>query len=147
MSARPEQPGKHGFTGDMADVADICGTYIAQALVDNLPGIEVKIPKVWSPSNILARLDRKVADILIANFPGDVFYIPTGKGSADTRVKARSLRLAGKSNTEIALELGVTERHVRGLLNSELPAPRYVDSRQIDMFDVDGQPIKRRPRT
>jgi len=133
MSAAPNHK-PHDFTGDMADVADICGTDIAQALVNSLPGIEVKIPKTWSQHNVLARLERAIADVLIENFPGDVFYIPTGKGSTETRQQARTLRLEGKTNTEIALQLGITERHVRGLLNSELPAPRKVDSRQIDMF-------------
>lgn len=133
MSAAPETK-PHNFTGDIADVADICGIEIAQALVDNLPGIEVKIPKRWSQNSVLVHLERAMADVLIENFPGDIFYVPTGKGSTETRELARTLRLAGSTNTEIALQLGITERHVRGLLNSELPAPRKVDPRQIDMF-------------
>ena len=133
MKAAPGQT-SHDFTGDMADVADICGIEIAQALVEQLPGIEIKVPKVWSKNSVLARLERAIADVLIDTFPGDIFYVPTGKGSSETRIKARTLRLEGKSNTEIALQLGITERHVRGLLNSELPAPRKVDPRQIDMF-------------
>lgn len=128
----------HNFTGDLLYVADIISEEVAQALVDRLPGIEVKIPKTWSKNSVLAMLDRKYADALIAKFPGDVFYIPTGKVSVDTRKKARNLRKDGKTNTEIALKLGITERHVRSLLNSDPRLPRRHDPRQIDMFAQSG---------
>ena len=124
----------HHFTGDLRYVADIVGPEIAQALKDNLLGIEVKIPKTWSKNSVLTKLDRETADILIAHFPGDVLYVPTGKISSSTKKKAYTLRKEGKTNTEIALSLGVTERHVRGLLNSDPRLPRKHDLRQIDMF-------------
>ncbi len=124
---------EHQFTKDMKDVADTIGVEVAQNLVDTLPGLEVKIPKVWSPDSVLALLDRKTADVLIKFYPGDILYVPTMKFSAETRPAAIRLHAQGRSNRQIALELKVTERHIRNLLNSE-PRLKKHDHRQIDMF-------------
>lgn len=131
MSAELKQ---HNFTGDLMYVADTISIEAAQAMLDILPGLEVKVPKSWSDNSPLCLLPKDIAEQIIAMFPGDVFYIPTGKVSMDTRKNAQDLRKAGKTNTQIALELHITERHVRGLLNSDPRLPRNHDPRQIDMF-------------
>lgn len=125
---------EHNFTGDLMYVADTISIEAAQAMLNILPGIEVKVPKVWSENSPLCLLPKHIAEKIIATFPGDVFYIPTGKVSTDTRKKVVQLRKDGKTNTAIALELHITERHVRGLLNSGPRLPRHHDPRQIDMF-------------
>lgn len=127
-------PARHTlFTGDMADVSALCGQDVALALVETLPGLEVKIPREWSGKSMLRHLPREVAEKLIKTFPAETLYIPTQKGSANTRIQAKSLRGEGRTNAEIALELGITERHVRGLLNSS--GCRARDPRQIEMFN------------
>jgi len=132
MSALPEKT-DHEFTGDMADVAEYCGADIARALCEKLPGIEIKIPSVWTETSMLAALPRKVADAIIASFSAERLYIPTDKHSPNTRGKARALHKDGLTNPEIALQLGVSERHVRSLLNSE-QGNRRADPNQIEMF-------------
>ena len=65
------------LTEDMAMIADIVGRDVVDELMATLPGIEIKVPLHWTEDNPLARLDRETADLLIGQFPGDKFYVPT----------------------------------------------------------------------
>lgn len=124
---------EHDFIGDMRDVADTLGINIAQHMVDVLPGIEIKIPLRWSKDSALSMLNRKIADIVIACYPGDVIYVSTGRNSENRRPNAIRLRGEGKTNREIAIQLKVSERQIRHLLNTE-PRLKKPDPRQIELF-------------
>lgn len=125
---------KYHFKDDLADIADICGEDVAIELVTKLPGIEVKIPAKFSETNPLAKIDRKIADILIEQFPGDKFYIPMKSADTDKAADIRQLHSDGKLPLEIALETGVTERYVRQVLaKAGLKKNAIVDERQIDI--------------
>lgn len=125
-------------TEDMADIAAICGDEIAQALMERLPGIEIKIPAAYSPSNPLAKLERAHADILIKELAGNKIYIPTKQGRVDTRAQAHKLADDGLTTMDIALALHVSERHIRTLLSTKA-LPRKVDDRQLDLEDWLGE--------
>ncbi|MBO9421729.1 hypothetical protein J7481_19635 [Labrenzia sp. R4_2] len=125
------------FTEDMRDIADICGRAVALELLAELPGVEIKVPLQWSPDNPLSRLKRETADIIIREFAGNKFYVPTRRERIDTKAAARRLNKQGKSKLEIAIELHVSERYVRGILSGGKTAARArkVDDRQIDLED------------
>ncbi len=124
------------LTEDMEDVQAICGEDVARELMEKLPGVEVKVPARWSASNPLARIDRDKAERLIKDLAGNKFYVPTHIGRTDTRRAALALRNEGQSTIEIALELKVSERHVRNLLSGKpLPRRKIHDERQIDLED------------
>lgn len=124
------------LTEDMEDVQAICGDDVAQELLNKLPGVEVKVPARWSANNPLARIDRDKAERLIKDLAGNKFYVPTHIGRTDTRRAALQLRGEGQSTIEIALELKVSERHVRNLLSGKpLPRRKIHDDRQVDLED------------
>ena len=124
------------YTEDMQDIADICGHDVALELLQKLPGVEIKVPLHWSAENPLARISREAADKIIEAAPGTKFYVPTRTDRA-SKTKARQLHGEGKSTLDIALELHVSERYVRMLLQGRkaLPKPRKVDDRQVDLED------------
>nr|WP_321482217.1 hypothetical protein [uncultured Cohaesibacter sp.] len=119
---------------DMAMIADIVGRDVVDELMTKLPGIEVKVPLHWTQDNPLSRIDREVADLLIREFPGDKFYIPTRLRQADNKAEAHRLAKEGLTSIDIAIQLRVSERYVRMLLAGKT-LPRRVDERQMDIED------------
>ncbi len=126
---------KH-LSEDMRDIYDICGEGVVEELLNKLPGVEVKIPLKWSPSNPLARIERVLADLLIAELPGNKIYIPTHVGRGETRQAALKMREDGMTTLAIGLELGVSERYARTLVSGKrLQRRKVVDPRQVDLED------------
>ncbi|WP_395173935.1 hypothetical protein [Roseibium alexandrii] len=123
------------FTEDMRDLAAICGEAVALELQAELPGVEIKVPLHWSPDNPLSRLKRETADIIIKEFAGNKFYVPTRRERVDTKAAARRLNSQGKSNLEIALQLHVSERYVREILagKKKPKQSKKADDRQADL--------------
>lgn len=127
---------KHLFKDDLADVADILGEDVAQELFNKLPGIEFKVPMQFSIHNPLAHIDREIAERIIAEFPGDKFYIPVKIEPTDKIIRIREQVKAGKSPREVALNVHVTERYVRKVMADHgIKKPRQVDPNQIDLID------------
>ncbi|WP_321448436.1 hypothetical protein [uncultured Cohaesibacter sp.] len=126
------------LTEDMAMIADIVGREVVDELMATLPGIEIKVPQHWTEDNPLARLDRKTADLLVEQFPGDKFYVPTRLRKADNRAEALRLHKEGMGSIEIALSLRISERYVRMLLAGKA-LPSGVDVRQMDIEDFLGR--------
>lgn len=122
------------LTEDMAMIADIVGRDVVDELMATLPGIEIKVPQHWTEDNPLSRLDRKTADLLIQQFPGDKFYVPTRLRQVDNKTEALRLHKEGLGSIEIALELRISERYVRMLLAGKV-LPSRVDERQLDIED------------
>ncbi|SNY91432.1 hypothetical protein SAMN04515647_1653 [Cohaesibacter sp. ES.047] len=122
------------LTEDMGMIADIVGREVVDELMTKLPGIEIKVPLHWTEDNPLSRLDRETADLLIHQFPGDKFYVPTRLRKADNRAEALRLHKEGFGSIEIALELRISERYVRMLLAGKA-LPSRVDERQMDIED------------
>ncbi|MCT4654379.1 MAG: hypothetical protein N4A65_01080 [Cohaesibacter sp.] len=123
------------LTEDMNLIADILGMPIVEELMQKLPGIEIKVPTLWTKENPLSRLSRETADLIISNFPGDKFYVPTRLQPFDKKIEARRLADEGKSPLDIALTLRISERYVRMLLAGKV-LPRRFDERQLDIEDI-----------
>lgn len=126
------------LTEDMAMIADIVGREVVDELMTKLPGIEIKVPLNWTEDNPLSRLDRETADLLIQQFPGDKFYVPTRLRKADNRAEALRLHKKGLGSIEIALALRISERYVRMLLAGKALSS-CVDERQMDIEDFLGK--------
>ncbi|WP_319530837.1 hypothetical protein [uncultured Cohaesibacter sp.] len=126
------------LTEDMGMIADIVGREVVDELMTKLPGIEIKVPLHWTEDNPLSRLDRDIADVLIQQFPGDKFYVPTRLRKADNRAEALRLHKEGLGSIEIALALRISERYVRMLLAGKA-LPSRVDERQMDIEDFLGR--------
>lgn len=105
------------MTEDMEDIVAICGEQVALELMKVLPGIEIKVPRDWTPDNPLSRLKRETAEVIIRNLAGNKFYVPTRSGRSNKRALARQLSEHGMNTIDIALELEVSERYVRRLLS------------------------------
>ncbi|MDF1777561.1 MAG: hypothetical protein P1V13_16140 [Rhizobiaceae bacterium] len=125
------------LTEDMASIADVVGRDVVDELMAKLPGIEVKVPLHWTQDNPLSRIDRETADLLIREFPGDKFYIPTRLRQANNKAEALRLANQGQTSIDIAIQLRVSERYVRMLLAGKV-LPRKVDARQMDIEDLLG---------
>ena len=134
------------FTGDMADVAEICGADVAEAVLETLPGLNVYIPLKRQENGLIAKLDEAIAERLIQHFGGDRIYVSDpSKPVASKRAQVKDMAEAGLTVQEIALELGITERRVyqlRQLIGLEGVAPKQKrnDPRQIDLFDQAASP-------
>lgn len=126
------------LTEDMNLIGDILGMPIVEELMQKLPGIEIKVPTHWTKENPLSRLNQETADLIIGNFPGDKFYVPTRLQPLDKKAEARRLADEGHSPLDIALTLRISERYVRMLLSGK-SLPRYVDERQLDIEDIIGR--------
>lgn len=122
------------YSGDMGDVAAICGRDVADALAATLPGLNLWVPSRWSEGHLVAQLDRPIADRLIAAMGGQHIYVSrAGPPRPALRDAARTLKAEGETTQAIALKLGLSERSVYRLIKGA-PRARRVDPRQIDLF-------------
>ncbi|MGR3760910.1 hypothetical protein ACUXV3_12385 [Roseobacteraceae bacterium NS-SX3] len=125
------------WTGDMADVAAICGDHVARALCQRLAGIVLYVPKKARDRGPVAELPPEVAESLIASFGGDTIYIPSQRPSYMETFKAiEALVDKGLTVQQIALRLGYTEAWIRRC-RSKAGAPSIPDKpdpRQLPLF-------------
>jgi hypothetical protein len=126
------------WSGDMADVADICGNDVARELCEQLPGIRLYVPAELSESNPLTRIDLAIAERLIAMLPGSELYIPSRrKSSQETLAAIEALLDRGLSTQDIALELDITQAYIFKL-RREKGVPKIAhrpDPRQLPLFE------------
>ena len=101
------------WTGDMTDVARLCGDDVAWELCDKLPGISFYVPKKVRDRGPLGRLDDGPADLLVRHFGGATIYIPSRRKTYhDTFAAIEALVDKGWSTREIAVHLGITQSYV-----------------------------------
>lgn len=109
------------------DVAEALGLPIVIKLVRHFGGAEISIPKKMSAGHPLrVALGKEDAEALAGYLGNSQIYVPMMKRSRVRDVLA--LEAKGRNRTEIALALGMSQRHVRRL------ASKHVDDRQIDLF-------------
>ena len=135
------------FYGDMVDVAEYCGDDVAAALVEYLPQMSLKLPKIYRGEHkLLGRLDRDIADRLIAHFGGEKIYVTIHPPQESQRIYVKEMREEGMSIAEIAVQLDISEVRVSQIikdlkdgkpLNGKAgrPALTFRDPRQLDFFE------------
>lgn len=103
--------------GTMEFIAAELGTAFRDKMIATMGGTEIKVPsrkKTLGDNHHLVRsLGRIDAEELVEVAGGESFAIPLRRPS--NRAAVVRLVMAGKNNTEIARELGITSRQVRRL--------------------------------
>lgn len=96
------------------DLIECVGEPAALALCRERGGTKWFVPKGVT-SGLAKIMGTAAAKRLVATFGGDATYIPRGRALVltPTQVKFRRLQNEGKSTTEIALLMDVSERSVR----------------------------------
>lgn len=126
------------WSGDMADVAEICGDEVARELCEKLPGIWLYIPKKWTANTALHHIDRQMAERLMAAFGGGKIETPGKRRSADDTFRAvEELVDRGLTTQQIALQLDITQAYVFQL-RRRAGAPKIAskpDPRQRPLFE------------
>jgi len=123
------------WTGDMADVAALCGDEVAAALAATVPGLYLWVCREPRQGSALARLEPWVIEALVCSMPSQHIYVSRPRIAAgDIAREAARLRGEGESIQAIALALGVSERRVYRCLKGGPTRGRKLDGRQGDLF-------------
>lgn len=113
----------------VADIAQTFGLKLVFLLVEHFAGVELRIPHTLKPDHKLMVLGEENARLLCDYCPTDTILVPMSLNRAHLAAKVALLESHGVKRWKIARELGITQRHVRRLANSE-PS----NSNQIDFF-------------
>jgi hypothetical protein len=124
----------------LAEIAAAIGADAAAALALSLGGQRVYIPRVLRADHpVTIAIGAEAGQQLASYFHGIDLCIPI-REAREAKVRALDARVPRPSTGAIAQEVGITERAVQKILarpSSGLPyAPRPIDDRQIDMFDI-----------
>ncbi|MCV6583982.1 MAG: helix-turn-helix domain-containing protein [Marinibacterium sp.] len=126
----------------MGTVADRCGDACAHALQRTLPGTRFYVPQKYTDKGPLAGLDRQYADALIAEFGGDIIYVPsllsTRVRPEDRFEEVEALVDQGLTTSEIAARLGISQTYVFRIRKAA-GAPKIankVHPDQLPLFDL-----------
>ncbi|PHQ99512.1 MAG: hypothetical protein COB39_03400 [Marinosulfonomonas sp.] len=112
------------------DIAESLGMGVVFALVEHFAGVELRIPHKLKPDHKLMALGEDYALMLCRFCPEDTIHVPMSLSGKRLKVQIDALQSRGFRRWQIALELNITQRHVRRLANTE---PK--ESNQLDMFD------------
>ncbi len=130
------------WRGIMGDIAEKCGGHVAKALMRTLPGTRFYVPKKYTEKGPLADLEKEDAEALIAEFAGEIIYVPsllaTRTKPEDRFEEVEKLVDEGLTTSEIAARLGITQRHVHNIRNAA-GAPKIankVHPDQLPLFDL-----------
>lgn len=129
------------WRGIMGTIAERCGAAVAHALMDALPGTRFYVPQKYTEGGPLAALTRDQAEALIAEFGGDIIYIPsrltTRPRPEDRFDEVEALIDEGLTTSEIAAKLGISQTYVFRIRKAA-GAPKIAnkpDPRQLPLFD------------
>lgn len=115
----------------LIDVAETLGLPIAFKLIEHYGGTEIKFPKHPAADHHVLQALGKDDGLALCNFlSGGLIYIPHMRVRRSARADVLSLQEQGRSRREIALLLGISQRHVRRMANRE-------PSAQLDLFGTD----------
>jgi hypothetical protein len=119
-----------GLPASLVDLAETLGLSTALKLMQAFGGQELKFPRFPGPEHpVIKALGETDGYAVCEYLAGAMIYVPHGRASANRRAVA-GLADRGHSRGEIARILGISQRHVRRLVNE--PAP---ESHQPDLFD------------
>lgn len=130
------------WRGIMGDIAKKCGDQVAKALMRQLPGTRFYVPKRYTEKGPLADLEKEDAEALIAEFAGQIIYVPS---LLATRIKpedrfdeVEQLVDEGLTTSEIAARLGISQTYVFQIRKAA-GAPKIankVHPDQLPLFDL-----------
>jgi Mor family transcriptional regulator len=133
-SQRKSKPHRVGeIPTSIQDIVDTLGISVALKLVRHFGGVDVKFPK--SPSDdhpVIIALGKEDGLALCSFMGGGGMYVPHMRARRSVRRDVQELQDSGRDHREIARMLGISQRHVRRVANSE-PQP----TNQIDLFQND----------
>lgn len=126
----------------IADIAEVCGMEVAEALVQHFGGVRIWVPRTWHATVRINAIGEEHAKALCAFIGGDELTVPKSLMSPEARHELiKSLDADGIHQRDIAMRLGCTERTVRRELWRKGPRQlksrtrRLIDQRQIDLED------------
>ncbi len=115
----------------LVDVAETLGLPIAFKLIEHYGGTEIKFPKYPAADHHVLQALGKDDGLALCNFlSGGLIYVPHMRVRRSARADVLSLQEQGRSRREIALLLGISQRHVRRMANRG-------PSDQLDLFATD----------
>lgn len=117
----------------LVDVAEALGMGVALKIMEHYGGLEVKFPRVPPIDHpVIKALGETDGYALCEMLSGISIYIPHGKPRQSARAQAIALDARGFTRAEIAKELGISQRHVRRVINTPVDDPA-----QLSLFDED----------
>lgn len=126
--------GRHSGDDAMDEMAAALGPEAARTVARLLGGTTVRPPRQITPDHYLVqKLGAELAGELVRWLNGDRFYVPM---QSERRRRCLDLLEAKQMTiTQIALELGLTERAVYKIKAGAAPKPLPPrDDRQMDLF-------------
>lgn len=119
-----------GLPASLVDLAETLGLSVALKLMQAFGGQELKFPRFPGPEHpVIKALGETDGYAVCEYLAGEMIYVPHGRAGANRRAVA-GLADRGHSRGEIARILGISQRHVRRLVNE--PAP---EGQQPDLFN------------
>ncbi len=104
------------WRGLMGQVAELCGADVARSLMEKLSGAEFYVPKKYRDNGPLSELSRPHALALIAEFKGEIIYVPSAMDrSADKYrrfLEIEALVQQGVASAKIANQLSMSQRYM-----------------------------------
>lgn len=100
----------------LIDVAETFGLGVALTLMQHFGGQEVEFPRRRPAPSLVKALGEQRAWDLCHFLSGQRIYVPHGK-SRLKRLEVQRLSESGRGRREIAVALGISQRHVRRLAN------------------------------
>ncbi len=114
----------------LVDVAEVLGLRVALLMIQNFGGQEVKFPVAPKPDHpVIKALGETDGLALCQYLGGQMIYVPHNRPRRSIRGDVARLEAGGMDRGAIARMLGVSQRHVRRMANSD------ADPRQPDLFD------------
>ena len=114
----------------LVDVAETLGLRVALALIQHFGGRELRIPMRPTADHPLIKALGETDGHAVCHFlAGQTIYVPIGRAGG-LRRNAVALDCQGYDRGEIARMLGISQRHVRRLLNGDTDQ----DDRQGSLF-------------
>lgn len=117
----------------LVDVAETFGLAVVIKLIERFGGLEMRFPQNPADDHpIVKALGPELGPSVSHFLTGVTIYIPHARTKSALR-DVLALEKQGLSRSEIARELGISQRHVRRMANAT-PAK---DPNQLDMFSQD----------
>lgn len=111
----------------MPQLEELIGRDAARTLSLLHGGVPVYVPQMARPdSKLTALIGLNAARVLATAFGGESITVPNGRRADPFKPRIITALEAGRSPASIALELGVTERHVRTIAGQIRPRARQL---------------------
>lgn len=125
------------YRGDMQQVVEMCGKDVADQLHEILSGLNLYIPKALRDDHPLDKLEPDAAEAIITAFGGSRIYVSSPQAEQVDLGEIEAMIEKGHSVQQIALKLGITERHVMRLRKNAgmTKVLSREDPRQLPLFD------------